>query len=47
LREEDVIEMKKIAVKGDRLNKFKVIGKKQFGYQEYGGKNWIEEIFGP
>jgi hypothetical protein len=47
LRKEDVKTIKKMAVKEDRLNKFKVIGRNRLGYREFGGKKWIEKIYGP
>jgi hypothetical protein len=47
LRKIDVIEMTKMVSANDRLKKFKSIGEKKFGYREFGGKNWIEEIYGP
>jgi hypothetical protein len=47
LRKEDIKEMKKLIEPEDRIKKFKVIGRNKFGYREYGGKNWIEQIYGP
>lgn len=46
IREEDVIEMKKMCVPNDRITDFARIGPNLYGYSEFAGPNWEEKLYG-